>query len=146
MEMGCGNRTARRRIMRVAAALVAILSCPAAELEHRIDALIETSSIATRAEVGIHVVALANGKTLYGHNENRLLLPASNMKLFTTALALDRLGGAYRFMTRPVGLRCAGKRAYRERQHDNRHDPARRPPGRSCRTVAVPGARILRGR
>src|ERR1051325_8400802 len=81
MEMGCGNRTARRRIMRVAAALVAILSCPAAELEHRIDALIETSSIATRAEVGIHVVALANGKTLYGHNENRLLLPASNMKL-----------------------------------------------------------------
>ena len=100
--MGCGNRTARRRIMRVAAALVAILSCPAAELEHRIDALIETSSIATRAEVGIHVVALANGKTLYGHNENRLLLPASNMKLFTTALALDRLGGAYRFMTRLV--------------------------------------------
>ena len=33
--------------------------------------------------------SLSTGKTLYQRNHDRLFLPASNMKLFTTALALD---------------------------------------------------------
>jgi D-alanyl-D-alanine carboxypeptidase/D-alanyl-D-alanine-endopeptidase (penicillin-binding protein 4) len=48
------------------------------------------------------VVDLASGKTLYRRNEDRLFLPASNLKLFTTALALERLGAGYRFVTRVI--------------------------------------------
>jgi D-alanyl-D-alanine carboxypeptidase/D-alanyl-D-alanine-endopeptidase (penicillin-binding protein 4) len=48
------------------------------------------------------VVELATGKTLYHRNEDKLFLPASNMKLFTTALALLRLGPDYHFVTQVV--------------------------------------------
>ncbi|MGD1095184.1 MAG: D-alanyl-D-alanine carboxypeptidase/D-alanyl-D-alanine-endopeptidase [Bryobacteraceae bacterium] len=79
-----------------------MLSCWATDLEHRIDALTEASGPAGHAFVGIHVVELSTGKTLYHKNEDKLLLPASNMKLFTTALALLRLGPDYRFVTQVV--------------------------------------------
>ena len=49
--------------------------------------------------MGIHVVQLSSGRILYRRNEDRLFLPASNMKLFTSALALLRLGPDYRFTT-----------------------------------------------
>lgn len=88
--------------MRVAVLLLSLVSCGATDLEHRIDALAESSGVAGRAFVGIHVVDLAHGRTLYRRNEDRLFLPASNMKLFTTALALLRLGPEYRFVTQLV--------------------------------------------
>ncbi len=50
--------------------------------------------------VGIHVVDAASGQTLYSHNEDRLFLPASNFKLVTSALAMERLGPEYRFTTK----------------------------------------------
>ena len=40
------------------------------------------------------------GDTLLCHDSGRLLIPASNMKLVTTALALHSLGGDYRYETR----------------------------------------------
>ena len=49
---------------------------------------------------GVQVVNLATGQTVYRRNEDRLYLPASNMKLLTAALALERLGPDYRFATR----------------------------------------------
>jgi D-alanyl-D-alanine carboxypeptidase/D-alanyl-D-alanine-endopeptidase (penicillin-binding protein 4) len=82
--------------------LLSALSLPAADLDRRLDALVESSTIARHASAGIHVVDLGTGKTLYRHGEERLFLPASNMKLFTTALALLRLGPEYRFVTRLV--------------------------------------------
>jgi len=45
------------------------------------------------------VVDAASGETLYQQNADRYFLPASNMKLFTTALALAKLGPDYRFHT-----------------------------------------------
>jgi D-alanyl-D-alanine carboxypeptidase/D-alanyl-D-alanine-endopeptidase (penicillin-binding protein 4) len=86
--------------MRAAVLVLCALGCQAADLDRRIDALVQSGAIAERASAGIHVVDLATGKTLYHHNEERLFLPASNMKLFTTALALLRLGPDYRFVTR----------------------------------------------
>ncbi len=74
--------------------------CSATDLEHRIDALAESSAPAGRGFTGIHVVELSTGKTLYHRNEDRLFLPASNMKLFTSALALLRLGPDHRFTTK----------------------------------------------
>jgi len=89
-----------RPLIRCSFALWAVASCSAADLAQRLDALLEDRRAIGFA--GIHVVDLATGKTLYRHNDDRLFLPASNLKLFTTALALDRLGADYRFFTRVV--------------------------------------------
>jgi serine-type D-Ala-D-Ala carboxypeptidase/endopeptidase (penicillin-binding protein 4) len=48
---------------------------------------------------GIKIVSLETGKTLFEHNAGKLLKPASNAKLFTAALALDRLGPTFRIKT-----------------------------------------------
>jgi D-alanyl-D-alanine carboxypeptidase/D-alanyl-D-alanine-endopeptidase (penicillin-binding protein 4) len=89
-----------QRPMRWSVGLLALASCSAADLPQRLDALIEDNR--TMGFAGIHVVDLASGKTLYRRNEDRLFLPASNLKLLTTALALDRLGPDYRFVARLV--------------------------------------------
>jgi serine-type D-Ala-D-Ala carboxypeptidase/endopeptidase (penicillin-binding protein 4) len=48
---------------------------------------------------GVKVVSLDTGKTVYENHADRLMSPASNTKLYTAALALDTLGGDYRFAT-----------------------------------------------
>jgi D-alanyl-D-alanine carboxypeptidase/D-alanyl-D-alanine-endopeptidase (penicillin-binding protein 4) len=48
---------------------------------------------------GIAVVSLASGDTLFTHNADQQLLPASTMKLFTAAVALERFGPDYRLVT-----------------------------------------------
>jgi serine-type D-Ala-D-Ala carboxypeptidase/endopeptidase (penicillin-binding protein 4) len=79
----------------------ALAADAASGLAARLDALAD-APIAARASLGIHVLDLKTGKTLYAHNENRFFLPASNMKIFTGALALEKLGANYRFVTRLV--------------------------------------------
>ncbi len=49
--------------------------------------------------VAIKVASLETGKVLFEQNANKLLSPASNMKLYTVAAALDRLTPDYRFKT-----------------------------------------------
>lgn len=65
----------------------------------RLDDLIG-SGVAGHGIAGISVVDLSTGKSIYRLNDDKLLQPASNMKLFTSALALLRLGPDYRFTTR----------------------------------------------
>ena len=48
---------------------------------------------------GVLVMSLTRGDTLYSVNADGALLPASNMKLFCTALALDQLGPEHQFTT-----------------------------------------------
>ncbi len=48
---------------------------------------------------GVAVVSLASGDTLFARNADRQLLPASTMKLFTSAVALERFGSDHRFTT-----------------------------------------------
>jgi D-alanyl-D-alanine carboxypeptidase/D-alanyl-D-alanine-endopeptidase (penicillin-binding protein 4) len=48
---------------------------------------------------GVLVVSLTTGDTLFGRNADAALLPASTMKLFTSAVALDRFGAEGRFET-----------------------------------------------
>lgn len=52
-----------------------------------------------RGTWGVIVVSLTNGDTLYDRNADTMLLPASTMKLFTSALALDHFGPEGRFET-----------------------------------------------
>jgi len=79
-------------------ALAASLS-PAQTLRRRLDAILRVSAAAQRAHWGIEVVQASTGARLYETNAGRLFLPASNAKLFTTALGLMRLGAGYRFET-----------------------------------------------
>jgi D-alanyl-D-alanine carboxypeptidase/D-alanyl-D-alanine-endopeptidase (penicillin-binding protein 4) len=60
---------------------------------------------------GAMVVSLSRGDTLYNQNAGEHLLPASTMKLFTAALAFDRLGPGYELSTeilRDGNLRADG--------------------------------------
>ena len=53
----------------------------------------------TKGEWGLLIVDAATGETLYALNDDKYFVPASNMKLFSTALALSKLGVDYKFQT-----------------------------------------------
>lgn len=83
------------------------LSVPAAiaaDLGSKLDHIIDSASNLSHAFIGMQAVRLSDGRVLYTRNADRLFIPASNMKLFTTALALSILGGEYRLSTQ-VGAR-----------------------------------------
>jgi len=69
-------------------------------LAERIERLFAQSPVTRTAFWGIQVTELATGKTLYQLNANRFFVPASNTKLFSTSLALTRLGPDFTFQTR----------------------------------------------
>jgi D-alanyl-D-alanine carboxypeptidase/D-alanyl-D-alanine-endopeptidase (penicillin-binding protein 4) len=68
------------------------------ELAGLIDQAIDTSDF-TSARWGVCVLSLQDGRVLYARNADRLFTPASNMKIYTTAVALDLLGADYRWRT-----------------------------------------------
>jgi serine-type D-Ala-D-Ala carboxypeptidase/endopeptidase (penicillin-binding protein 4) len=68
------------------------------ELKAKISEILAKPELAP-AMVGIKVVSLDTGKVLFEENAQKLLRPASNMKLYTVAAALDRLSPDYRFVT-----------------------------------------------
>jgi serine-type D-Ala-D-Ala carboxypeptidase/endopeptidase (penicillin-binding protein 4) len=76
------------------------VSLPAATLGERINQAIAKSAAARAAFWGIQVVDLGTGKTLYERNPESFFVPASNTKLFTAAMALNRLGPDFTFVTR----------------------------------------------
>lgn len=69
-----------------------------AELQAQLEALV-THPRFRGALWGVKVVSLDSGTTLFEHHADRLMSPASNSKLYSGALALDRLGGDYRIAT-----------------------------------------------
>lgn len=69
-----------------------------ATLSQKIESILRSND-ARRGHWGIEVVRLADGKVLYTRNAEQLYLPASNMKLYTTAAALESLGPGFRFRT-----------------------------------------------
>ena len=71
-------------------------------LANRLQLMLDSNGASRAAHWGVYAVELATGKTLLAHNATRLFVPASNTKLFSTALAFDRLGPAYRFQTKIV--------------------------------------------
>lgn len=71
------------------------------QLAAAIDAQIDEPRFAS-ASWGIDVVSLDTGRTLYAHNADRLLQPASTAKLYTAALVLDTIGTDYRIPTQLI--------------------------------------------
>ena len=86
----------------LAAALVAacVGTCDAADvLRRRIDAALGDKKLgATR--VGARVIAADSGKVLYSLRASEQFIPASNVKIITSAAALAYLGEDFRFRTR----------------------------------------------
>lgn len=68
------------------------------ELSQQIDSAIDGSEFAY-ARWGICVISLANGAVVYQRDADKLFTPASNMKIYTTGVALDLLGADYRWRT-----------------------------------------------
>lgn len=64
----------------------------------RAESLVSAAPV-NKGEWGLLVVDAATGETLYEKNADRFFTPASNMKLLTTALVLDKLGPDFRFRT-----------------------------------------------
>ncbi len=69
-----------------------------AELKGRISEILAKPELAS-AMVGIKVTSLDTGRVLFEENAAKLLRPASNMKIYTVAAAIDRLSPEYRFTT-----------------------------------------------
>lgn len=77
----------------------AVAAGSAQDLKQRIESAISASA-AQRAFWGIQVLDLERREPLVEISTRHFFLPASNTKLFSTALALMRLGPDYRFRTR----------------------------------------------
>ncbi len=87
---------------------VALLCCAGAEgqptndsspaLQARLAACLDQPRFA-QAQWGVKVVSLDSAKIFFERNADKLLKPASNAKLYTASLALDRLGPDFRIKT-----------------------------------------------
>jgi D-alanyl-D-alanine carboxypeptidase, serine-type, PBP4 family len=68
------------------------------ELRARIQEVLKRTELAP-AQVAVKIASLETGRVLYEENAEKLLHPASVMKMFTIAAALDRLTPDFRFKT-----------------------------------------------
>ncbi|HEX8650153.1 MAG TPA: D-alanyl-D-alanine carboxypeptidase/D-alanyl-D-alanine-endopeptidase [Pyrinomonadaceae bacterium] len=70
----------------------------ASDLGRNIERAIADSEFAF-ARWGVAVVSLRDGRVIYARDADKTFTPASNMKVYTTAVALDMLGADYRWRT-----------------------------------------------
>ena len=75
------------------------LAAPESPLEQAVGAEV-ARALRDTAAMGVHIVELDTGETVYAYNPDEPRVIASNSKLFTTAAALDALGPGYFFETR----------------------------------------------
>ena len=70
-----------------------------ADLAKQINAVIR-SSLQQKVRFSIHIIKADSGSTVYSHNAGELMIPASNMKIITSAAALKYLGPDYEYTTK----------------------------------------------
>lgn len=68
------------------------------EFQEQLDDIFNDQSF-INAHWGVVIQSLSTGEYFYKRNENKFFVPASNLKLFTTAAGLLILGPSYRFST-----------------------------------------------
>ena len=76
-------------------------------LSRQVDQIMDRPA-ARRAFWGVQLLDLDSGEIVYQNNEEKLFVPASNAKLYSTALALTRLGPDRRFATKLVAAAPLG--------------------------------------
>ncbi len=72
------------------------------QLQDDLDAMLGEKTFATTRS-GVYVVDMSSGRVLYSYGADDQLNPASNVKLVSTATALDALGPDFSYRTRLVG-------------------------------------------
>jgi len=83
---------------------------PLPSVKRKIDAIL-AHELLPATNVGIKVISLKNGDTIYEFNPQLLLVPASTQKVFTAAAALALLGPDREVAT-TVALEASGNRIY----------------------------------
>jgi len=73
-----------------------------ADLAKRINGIISQTS-QKKVKFSVHIVKAGSGRAVYSYNARTALVPASNMKIITSAAALKYLGPNYEYETK-VGL------------------------------------------
>lgn len=71
---------------------------PIQELRNDLDALIESTDL-SNSTIGVCVQSIESGEIYYRLNESKNLVPASTLKIVTTAAALDYFGKDFRYQT-----------------------------------------------
>ena len=100
------NPVGLRRLVRCSllavAALLVVAPAARADLKAQIDPIL-ADKLLHKGSVGVEIIRLgdkpADDETVYERNASEPLVPASNLKLVTTAAALDKLGAKFRFQT-----------------------------------------------
>lgn len=90
------------------ALLLVSIATPAvgqSEVARTIDSLLDAPAL-RHGVSGVLVESMRDGRTVYARNADKAFVPGSNMKLLTTAAALDMLGPSFRYKTT---LRVSGK-------------------------------------
>ncbi|GMV22036.1 MAG: peptidase M15 [Acidimicrobiia bacterium] len=93
---GCAARAGAPATTSATAVESAVASQP--DLGARIDAIFNDPRFA-RATWAVRIESLRDGRVVYTRNSDKLVIPASNMKLFTMAATARRLGWDFTFET-----------------------------------------------
>ncbi len=72
-------------------------------LTSTIQELVKASDSPSTSELGVYICNAETGEIIYQRNQNTLLAPASNLKLYTAAAALHYLGPEYTYKTSVYG-------------------------------------------
>ena len=91
-----------KKILVIAVFSIFLGSFARADLAKRINAVISLS-LQQKVRFSIHIIKADSGSPVYEHNTGELMIPASNMKIITSAAALKYLGSDYEYTTK-VGL------------------------------------------
>lgn len=67
--------------------------------ENKFDTLIKPTALNKTSTIAVSVKEVASGNVVYEYNQDKLLNPASTLKMFTTPVAIDYLGNDYCFKT-----------------------------------------------
>ena len=68
------------------------------ELQAKIQTVLSRPQL-RRGNIGVKIVSLDTHKTIYEQNSEKYLMPASNMKSYTMAAAIEKLSPDFRFIT-----------------------------------------------
>ncbi|MGM9991390.1 MAG: D-alanyl-D-alanine carboxypeptidase/D-alanyl-D-alanine-endopeptidase [Candidatus Bruticola sp.] len=68
-------------------------------LKRELYSIVKNAKIDEKTKVGVYIKVLENGRVVFSSDGNTPLVPASNLKIMTTAAALSMLGPNYRLKT-----------------------------------------------
>ena len=106
------NNTTNQKVYRLLLGAIVIITCPAVVggkstninashlIARRIKKIVATYQHRSHAIVALHAIDISNGTTLCSIAADKLMIPASNAKILTSAIALKRLGKEFKFTTK----------------------------------------------